>query len=98
MVLKYVYRMESLRVMPPVPITARITATTDYIEGVLVPKGTLFFIPVCSHLLSFLRCFMSYLNCRSAQSTHGKMYGARMQKSTASCSSTLCQLITIVPQ
>jgi len=39
-------RMESLRVMPPVPLTARIAATTDYIEGVLVPKGTVFFIPV----------------------------------------------------
>jgi hypothetical protein len=38
--------MESLRVMPPVPITVRIAATTDYIEGWLVPKGTTFFIPV----------------------------------------------------
>ena len=38
--------MESLRVMPPVPITVRIAATTDYIEGILVPKGTTFFIPV----------------------------------------------------
>ncbi|KAK0467020.1 cytochrome P450 [Desarmillaria tabescens] len=33
--------MESLRVMPPVPATVRTTAKTDYIEGVLVPKGTL---------------------------------------------------------
>ena len=38
--------MESLRVMPPVPITVRIAATTEYIEGTLVPKGTTFFIPV----------------------------------------------------
>jgi hypothetical protein len=38
--------MESLRVMPPVPITVRIAAKTDYLEGVLIPKGTTFFIPV----------------------------------------------------
>ncbi|KAF8204998.1 cytochrome P450 [Pholiota molesta] len=38
--------MESLRVMPPVPQTARVAAKTDYIDGVLVPKGTLFYIPI----------------------------------------------------
>ncbi|KAF8165324.1 cytochrome P450 [Crassisporium funariophilum] len=38
--------MESLRVMPPVPLTARIAAKTGYIDGVLVPKGTLLWIPV----------------------------------------------------
>ncbi|KAF9047074.1 cytochrome P450 [Hymenopellis radicata] len=36
--------MEGLRVMPPVPITVRKAAKTDYIEGVLVPKGTLLHI------------------------------------------------------
>ncbi|KAJ7579690.1 cytochrome P450 [Mycena floridula] len=40
--------MESLRLFPPVPITARIADTTDYIEGVLVPKGTLLYIPIRS--------------------------------------------------
>src|SRR5688572_5527065 len=39
--------MESLRVMPPVPQTARIAAQTGYVDGVLVPKGTLIYIPVC---------------------------------------------------
>lgn len=38
--------MESLRVMPPVPITVRKAAKTDYIEGILVPKGTLIWIPI----------------------------------------------------
>ncbi|KAG7444977.1 cytochrome P450 [Guyanagaster necrorhizus] len=38
--------MESLRVMPPVPLTVRTTAKTDYIEGVLVPKGTLLHISI----------------------------------------------------
>ncbi|TFK35848.1 cytochrome P450 [Crucibulum laeve] len=38
--------MESLRVMPPVPMTFRQAAKTDYIDGVLVPKGTLFYIPI----------------------------------------------------
>ncbi len=33
--------------MPPVPMTFRQAAKTDYIEGVLVPKGTIFYIPVC---------------------------------------------------
>ncbi|KAK7468924.1 hypothetical protein VKT23_003420 [Stygiomarasmius scandens] len=37
---------ESLRVYPPVPMTFRQAATTDYIDGVLVPKGTLFYIPI----------------------------------------------------
>jgi len=38
--------MESLRVMPPVPVTVRIAAKTDYIDGALVPKGTLLCFPV----------------------------------------------------
>ncbi|KAL0069273.1 hypothetical protein AAF712_003638 [Marasmius tenuissimus] len=38
--------MESLRVMPPVPVTVRKAAKTDYVEGVLVPKGTLIWIPI----------------------------------------------------
>ncbi|KAF8974541.1 cytochrome P450 [Flammula alnicola] len=38
--------MESLRVMPPVPMTVRVAAKTDYIDGMLVPKGTLFYIPI----------------------------------------------------
>ncbi|CAA7259771.1 unnamed protein product [Cyclocybe aegerita] len=38
--------MESLRVMPPVPLTVRVAAKTDYIDGVLVPKGTLITIPI----------------------------------------------------
>lgn len=32
--------------MPPVPMTFRQAAKTDYIDGILVPKGTLFYIPV----------------------------------------------------
>ncbi|PPQ78897.1 hypothetical protein CVT25_002385 [Psilocybe cyanescens] len=37
---------ESLRLMPPVPMTFRQAAKTDYIDGILVPKGTLFYIPI----------------------------------------------------
>ncbi|KAF8152306.1 cytochrome P450 [Crassisporium funariophilum] len=37
---------ESLRLMPPVPMTFRQAAKTDYIDGVLVPKGTIFYIPI----------------------------------------------------
>jgi len=37
---------ESLRLMPPVPMTFRKAGKTDYIDGVLVPKGTLFYIPI----------------------------------------------------
>jgi hypothetical protein len=40
------YRMESLRVLPPVPMSFRQAAKTDYIEGYLIPKGTIFYIPV----------------------------------------------------
>ena len=45
-------RNESLRVLPPVPQTMRITDKTDYIEGVLVPKGTVLNIPVSNARLS----------------------------------------------
>ncbi|KAJ6524320.1 cytochrome P450 [Mycena capillaripes] len=37
---------ESLRVLPPVPQTVRVAGKTDYIEGVLVPKGTNINIPI----------------------------------------------------
>ncbi|PFH49174.1 hypothetical protein AMATHDRAFT_5144 [Amanita thiersii Skay4041] len=42
----YYNSMESLRVMPPVPMTFRQAGKTDHIEGVLVPKGTLLYIPI----------------------------------------------------
>jgi cytochrome P450 len=38
--------MESIRVMPPVPLTVRTTAREDYIEGVRIPKGTIVVVPV----------------------------------------------------
>ncbi|KAF8346059.1 cytochrome P450 [Amanita rubescens] len=38
--------MESLRVLPPVPLTFRIAEKTDYIGDILVPKGTHLLIPV----------------------------------------------------
>ncbi|KAF8070436.1 cytochrome P450 [Lyophyllum atratum] len=38
--------MESLRVLPPVPLTVRTTTQADYVDGVLVPKGTLLTIPI----------------------------------------------------
>ena len=38
--------MESLRLMPPVPMTFRKAAKIEYIDGVLVPKGTIFYVPV----------------------------------------------------
>ncbi|KAJ7314915.1 cytochrome P450 [Mycena albidolilacea] len=37
---------ESLRVLPPVPLTLRVANKTEYIDGVLVPKGTVITIPI----------------------------------------------------
>ncbi|KAF7336376.1 hypothetical protein MVEN_02186200 [Mycena venus] len=37
---------ESLRVLPPIPQTFRVAEKTDYIDGVLVPKGTMINIPI----------------------------------------------------
>ncbi|KAJ6554010.1 cytochrome P450 [Mycena vulgaris] len=37
---------ESLRVLPPVPLTLRVAEKTDFIEGVAVPKGTVIIIPI----------------------------------------------------
>ncbi|KAF8906177.1 cytochrome P450 [Mucidula mucida] len=38
--------MESLRIFPPVPMTLRCANKTDYIDGTLIPKGTLLYIPI----------------------------------------------------
>ena len=41
------FRMESLRVLPPVPMTIRKAKEGDWVDGVYIPKGTLLYIPVC---------------------------------------------------
>ncbi|EJD08216.1 cytochrome P450 [Fomitiporia mediterranea MF3/22] len=38
--------MEALRVFPPVPMTIRKSGKNDYIDGVYVPKNTLFYIAI----------------------------------------------------
>jgi len=38
--------MESLRVMPPVPLTVRIAHEQNVLDGLVIPKGTMFYIPV----------------------------------------------------
>lgn len=38
--------MESLRVLPPVPMTFRKTGNADYLDGVYVPKNTILYIPI----------------------------------------------------
>ncbi|EGO03799.1 hypothetical protein SERLA73DRAFT_69628 [Serpula lacrymans var. lacrymans S7.3] len=38
--------MESLRVLPPVPMTVRKAAENQSIDGTFVPKGTLLYIPI----------------------------------------------------
>ncbi|KAG6879651.1 hypothetical protein C0992_000093 [Termitomyces sp. T32_za158] len=38
--------MESLRLLPPVPLTLRMTTKDDLVDGILVPKGTLLTIPI----------------------------------------------------
>ncbi|KAI0818507.1 cytochrome P450 [Irpex lacteus] len=38
--------MESLRIFPPVPMTVRQAAKSDFVDGVWVPKGTLFYIAI----------------------------------------------------
>ncbi|KAI0093728.1 cytochrome P450 [Irpex rosettiformis] len=38
--------MESLRLFPPAPMTVRKSAKGDFVDGVWVPKGTLFYIAI----------------------------------------------------
>ncbi|KAI0319932.1 cytochrome P450, partial [Amylostereum chailletii] len=38
--------MESLRLFPPVPITLREAAKSDWVDGTYVPKGTMFYLPI----------------------------------------------------
>ena len=47
--------MESLRVLPPVPLTLRVARTTDYVGDILVPKGTEVMIPVCPSISAWER-------------------------------------------
>ena len=49
--------------MPPVPMTIRQAGKSEYIDGVWVPKGTLFYIAVC---LSFFE-ILDLLNSLTAQ-------------------------------
>jgi cytochrome P450 len=53
--------MESLRVMPPVPVSARIAKETGIIEGIVVPAGTLIYIPVRSPHLDVPK--VAYAGC-----------------------------------
>jgi len=48
--------------MPPVPMTFRQAVKTDYIDGVLVPEGTLFYIPVRFHSPSAYLPISSLIN------------------------------------
>src|ERR1700753_1781265 len=52
--------MESLRLIPPVPMTIRKAAKSDWIDGIYVPKGTLFYIPVL--LSSFFHRALTYIS------------------------------------
>ncbi|KAI0033619.1 cytochrome P450, partial [Vararia minispora EC-137] len=40
--------MESLRLLPPIPLTLRQAMVDDYIDGTFVPKGTLIYVPLRS--------------------------------------------------
>lgn len=42
-----------MRVMPPVPLTVRIAKETGVIDGIVIPKGTMFYIPVSIALFFF---------------------------------------------
>lgn len=41
-----IVRMEGLRVYPPVPMTLRKSKKDQVLDGIMVPKETLFYIPV----------------------------------------------------
>jgi len=78
---EYDSRMESLRVLPPVPMTFRKTGKADYLDGVYVPEGTVLYIPV-RFFLSFK--FHPYWRCfRFALLIRGRRSGVRMQKNFA---------------
>lgn len=38
--------MESLRLMPPTPQIMRVAKEQGVLDGMVIPKGTLFYIPV----------------------------------------------------
>lgn len=80
-----VCRMESLRVMPPVPMTIRQAAKSNWIEGHWVRKGTYFYIPVSlytpsPHQPSAALIHACYRSHRSASSTPPAPSGAKTQK------------------
>lgn len=70
--------MEGLRVMPPVPFTVRRSNKTDYVQGVLVPKGTLMHICVRHHFGAEFS--VSSHSLRLHKSIPGQLYGVKTLK------------------
>jgi len=58
--------MESLRIMPPVPLTIRIAKEQGILNGIVIPKGTLFYIPVCIPTQFHILSPRTYVTDRSA--------------------------------
>jgi len=61
--------MESLRVLPPVPMTFRKVDKADYLDGIYIPAGTLLYIPVrllssfwTLYILTLLLCKIRVIN------------------------------------
>lgn len=72
--------MESLRVWPPVAMTARTPLKGDYIDGVYIPKGILVMFPVRQYV--FLRCnLLLIIDFSFVRSTHTRVLGARTLRS-----------------
>lgn len=68
---------------PPVPMTMRRAAKGDYVDGVWIPKGTMFYIAV-SGLFRKFACQVYVSDCataRCALSTHTRVSGVKMPKS-----------------
>lgn len=84
--------MECLRLFPPVPMTIRKAATDGHVDGVFVPKGTLFYIPVRISAGAQIPLFIN-MN-RSALLIRIPNSGAPMQRSTPLLCSTRSQLIS----
>ena len=63
--------MESLRLIPPVPMTVRKAGKSDWIDGIFVPKDTLFYVPV-GNLIKILFDGHDPLLRRFGLQMHGK--------------------------
>jgi len=96
------FSMESLRLLPPVPMTLREAGKSDWIDGFWVPKGTLLYMPVRRHRSSTCRrarlrgLQLLTVPHTDPKSTRGRKSGERMRKNSVPSAGSISRHLMIL--